>query len=93
MTNRKLIGYFYTGEILDAEGDVELDDLLNTLGLANYLDAKGLIGLAQHEIIARKLVDPFSLDTGTCQLETLPKLGVLSNCFTNSPRVRFRARS
>ncbi|KAJ2928408.1 hypothetical protein H1R20_g8671, partial [Candolleomyces eurysporus] len=54
------LDYLYTGQVLDREQFVELEDLLQTLELSGYLQIDGLFHLAQREVVERRLVDPLN---------------------------------
>ncbi|RXW22303.1 hypothetical protein EST38_g3550 [Candolleomyces aberdarensis] len=55
------LDYLYTGQVLDREESIELEDLLQTLELSRYLQIDGLFRLAQREVVERELVDPLNL--------------------------------
>ncbi|KAJ2928433.1 hypothetical protein H1R20_g8670, partial [Candolleomyces eurysporus] len=54
------LDYLYTGQVLDREEPIELEDLLQTLELSGYLQIDGLFHLAQREVVERQLVDPLN---------------------------------
>ena len=58
------LDFFYTGRPFPKEAEVTLEDLLQTLELANYLGIQSLSVLSQGEIIRQKLVNPESLQEG-----------------------------
>ncbi|KAF6756618.1 hypothetical protein DFP72DRAFT_893244 [Ephemerocybe angulata] len=65
------LDYCYTGKAFTGGGTIELDDLMETLALANYLELIGLFNLAQDQVAIRKLVDPQTLHSVRTRAEEL----------------------
>lgn len=66
-------GYYYTG-IAFPQAEVELDDFLDTLDLAHFVEDDAFLTSAQRQIIdsgrIQELVDPRFLDYGMSPLTT-----------------------
>ncbi|RXW22308.1 hypothetical protein EST38_g3561 [Candolleomyces aberdarensis] len=58
---KAVLDYFYTGQPFAREDEATLEDLLQTLELASYLDISSLFVIAQSEMIQRRLVNPETL--------------------------------
>ncbi|KAJ2928425.1 hypothetical protein H1R20_g8678, partial [Candolleomyces eurysporus] len=58
---KAVLEYFYTGQPFPRKDEATLEDLLQTLELASYLDINSLFVIAQSEMIRRRLVNPETL--------------------------------